>query len=331
MEMDLRLATFTLLVLAAAAVLWRSSRRASGRVWLGVLLALNAVLVAGAWLGPLLAPAPAVIFGAYTLSPLVLLIAVKRLDAPQVLRPRDASILMPAMVVAMLANSGLWTWALLALHGTAFVALALAVRPVRHSRLWIRVLFAVFLLHWMFSAAAGLSGFLGWAHGGIFETVSLATLLAFGLGAGFAGIRYAATHLPVVATFKDAPRADRPELAADDIALCTRLRMLFEQDAIHLDPDLTLEVLALRATAEPRDVSRILNSVLGGGYHDVVRRYRVDRAKELLLADAEATILSVLHASGFNSKSAFHRAFSELVGMTPSEWRRRGQSGRPTS
>lgn len=331
MEMNLRLATFILLVLAAAAVLWRPSRLASGRVWLGVLLALNAVLVAGVWLGPLFPGAPAIIFGVYALSPLVLLIAMRRLNEPKVIGRADALILVPAAVVATLAALGWWGWALMALHGTALVAFGLAIGPFRRSGWWIQILFAVFVVHWGFSMAAGLSGFLGWAHGDLFVTLSLATLLAFGLGAAAAGLKYVAARLPEVATFGESRPADQHELALEDVALCAKLRTLFEQDSIHLDPDLTLEVLALCATAEPRDVSRVLNSVLGGGYHDVVRRYRVDRAKELLLSDRDATILSVLHASGFNSKSAFHRAFSEQVGLTPSEWRRIGQAGRPTS
>ncbi len=331
MEMNLRLATFILLVLTAAAVLWRPSRLASGRVWLGVLLALNAFLVSGPWLLPLIPGAPAVIFGAYALSPLLLLITVRRLNEPKVISAGNALLLVPAGFVASLAALGWWGWALMALHGTALVAFGMAIGAFRRSGAWIRILFAVFVIHWAFSAAAGLSGFMGWAHSGLFVTLSLATLLAFGLGAGIAGLRHVAARLPEVSTFREAPYADRQALAPQDMALCTKLRTLFEEDAIHLDPDLTLEMLALRATAEPRDVSRVLNSVLGGGYHDVVRRYRVDRAKELLLSDRDATILSVLHAAGFNSKSAFHRAFSEQVGLTPSEWRLMDQAGRPTS
>ena len=329
----IRLIAVLMLVPAAAALLWRPRRRAPGRLWLGLLLLVNALLVAGGWLDVLIPGAFPIVVGAYVLSPLLLHRAVTRLHTPVPVSLRDTLLLVPAAVLFSMAITGMWGWALLALHGTAVVTLGMTVATVRRSPVWVRILFAVFVLHWAFSGAASLSAFSGWRAGDLFELASIATLLAFGLGAGMAGVRFVAARFPEVTTFRETPKPTvaTETLTPEHTALCARLRCLFEDDAVHLDPDLTLETLALRATADARDVSRVLNSVLGGGYHDVVRRYRIDHAKALLLQDPDATILSVLHDAGFNSKSAFHRAFSEQVGMTPSDWRRMHAEGRPTS
>lgn len=327
-----------MLVVAAAALLWRpwfsggpgDVARNSGRLWLGLMMAINAVLVLGGLRAVTLPAAiESVLFGMYVLSPMLLQRAVTRLTAPEAVRAMDGLLLVPVVVLTVLAANGLWWWAMVLLHVLAAVFLGMSAGALRRAPTWLRTLFAVFLLHWVFSALAGFSWLVGWPYGAQAEAFSLGTLLAFGVGAGFLGVRHAARHFPVVATFPEA--VARPPSSTEDALLCERLQRLFEEEAVHLDPELTLEVLSLRATAEPRDVSRVLNSVLGGGYHDVVRRYRVERAKDLLVSHPPSPVLSVLHDAGFNSKSAFHRAFSEHVGMTPGAWRRAHEKGRPTS
>jgi AraC-like DNA-binding protein len=49
----------------------------------------------------------------------------------------------------------------------------------------------------------------------------------------------------------------------------------------------------------------------------------VAEAQRLLRDDPELTILGILYQAGFNSKSAFHRAFTDVAGITPSEYRER--------
>ncbi|MFC6977926.1 helix-turn-helix domain-containing protein [Microbulbifer taiwanensis] len=68
----------------------------------------------------------------------------------------------------------------------------------------------------------------------------------------------------------------------------------------------------------------MINKHFGTNFFEFINSYRVEEAKALL-ADAgraDMTVLDVLMESGFNSKSAFHRFFSRLVGMSPTEYRR---------
>jgi AraC-like DNA-binding protein len=54
----------------------------------------------------------------------------------------------------------------------------------------------------------------------------------------------------------------------------------------------------------------------------LVRRARVERAKAMLDEDAAALIMDVALESGFPAKSSFNAAFKEIVGMSPTEYRR---------
>jgi AraC-like DNA-binding protein len=178
----------------------------------------------------------------------------------------------------------------------------------------------LFGVHWALSGSSSVAGLAGLGGGAALETASITALVVFGLFAAGVGVAHLSRRLPEVPQ----PRS----IAPDDFALAERLRDLFDSDHVHLDPDLTLEALAARAGANERDVSRVLSAVLGAGYHDVVRRYRVREAQRLLRDEPDFTVLRILYEAGFNSKSAFHRAFTDVAGMTPSEYRSR-QPGTP--
>jgi AraC family transcriptional regulator len=57
--------------------------------------------------------------------------------------------------------------------------------------------------------------------------------------------------------------------------------------------------------------------------HQWLQRYRIDKAKHLLLSPA-LTIAEIALSCGFADQSHLTRVFSRLVGDTPAAWRRRG-------
>ncbi len=113
-----------------------------------------------------------------------------------------------------------------------------------------------------------------------------------------------------------------PVLAEADARLADRVLDLLDGERVWLDPDLTVETLADRLREPTRDVSRVLNGPVGGGFHQAVGRRRVAEAQRQLRDDPDATVLGVAFEVGFNSKSAFHRAFRRHAGMTPTAYRR---------
>jgi AraC-like DNA-binding protein len=103
------------------------------------------------------------------------------------------------------------------------------------------------------------------------------------------------------------------------------LRGYMETRRPWLDPDLTLEQLALQLKLRPKLLSQAINKGLGQNFFEFINRYRIGEAKRLLNnpADKKVTVLEVLYQVGFNSKSSFNTVFKKQTGLTPSEFKRR--------
>ncbi|TGK35950.1 AraC family transcriptional regulator [Leptospira gomenensis] len=102
-----------------------------------------------------------------------------------------------------------------------------------------------------------------------------------------------------------------------------RLDELMTVKRLYLDENLTLGKLAAELDVQTHQLSEILNVRLGKSFREYVTRFRLEEAADLLLGEPERSILSVLYASGFNSKSSFHKLFQEYYGCSPSEFRNR--------
>lgn len=96
----------------------------------------------------------------------------------------------------------------------------------------------------------------------------------------------------------------------------------------YLDPALTITKLGRRLSIPPRYLSQVINESLRLNFYDFVNSYRVEEVKKLLrdASNGEKNFLGILFEAGFNTKSAFNRAFKKHTGMTPSQYKRRQQS-----
>lgn len=333
----LRWTTALALFVLGVTVVWRPKWSEGARMAFAVVLLVNAGLVSASLAlvtGLLSASANphaySLVLGLFAASPIALGIAVDRVVSPASFGRADAARFAPAGLFVLLlwsvqvllsADAGLYerVWgnrgALIALH--LLVAPTLVRAAVRSAAgpTWLRSVVGLFLAHWLASAASGLTWAFGLPGGAGLELASLSTLLLFGASAGLLALRRGASRLPVY----EAPRPEAPA-SLTDRRLEASLVRLFEEKAVHRDPELTVGALAERVGAGERDVSRVLNDA-HGGYHAILRRYRVREAQRLLRERPEATVSSVLYEAGFNSKSAFHRAFEQEVGMTPGAYR----------
>lgn len=107
-----------------------------------------------------------------------------------------------------------------------------------------------------------------------------------------------------------------------------RLADIMDDGKIYCDEDLSLERLASMAEISPHMLSEFINSKFGVNFNSYINSYRVAEAKTLLSDDPARSVLSVGFASGFNSKSAFYRVFTEVEGVSPGEYRTRLESER---
>lgn len=108
----------------------------------------------------------------------------------------------------------------------------------------------------------------------------------------------------------------------------TVIEKAIHEDKLYLESNINLERFAEQISLKPRDVSAILKMHYQSNFFEFINRYRVEEAKRLLIAPEfkDETILEIIYKSGFNSPSAFHRFFKRMVGITPTEFRQRGEA-----
>lgn len=102
--------------------------------------------------------------------------------------------------------------------------------------------------------------------------------------------------------------------------LAARLETAMRDDALYLDPNLSLQKLSHHVGAVPNHVSQTLNQEIGASFFDYVARWRIEASKPLITA-GDASVLTVALEVGFNSRSAFYKAFKRDTGMTPKGYR----------
>lgn len=103
-------------------------------------------------------------------------------------------------------------------------------------------------------------------------------------------------------------------------ALADKLDAAMRDDALYLDPNLSLDKLARHVRGAPDHVSQTLNVYMGTTFFDYVSRWRVEAAKDLL-ASSRSSVLEIAIDVGFNSRSTFYKAFKRQIGVTPSAFR----------
>jgi AraC-like DNA-binding protein len=89
----------------------------------------------------------------------------------------------------------------------------------------------------------------------------------------------------------------------------------------NLENDLTLEALARESGYSPIHFSRMFRAATGHTPHNYVLHLRVERARQLL-AEPSVSLAEIALECGFSSHSHMTRVFHQLVGMTPSAYRR---------
>lgn len=108
------------------------------------------------------------------------------------------------------------------------------------------------------------------------------------------------------------PLQGRNELLIQNIAL-------YVQD--NYAEDLTLEKLSKALGYHPCYLSSFINQNFGMNFRSLVNRYRVSAAEELL-QDTDSTIAEIALLSGFSTIRSFNRAFEQIRGICPRDFRR---------
>ncbi len=105
----------------------------------------------------------------------------------------------------------------------------------------------------------------------------------------------------------------------------THRRMLRARDAMDRDFALPLRVptLAALACVSEANFIRTFKATFGETPHRYLQRRRIERAM-YLLRTSPMSVTDVCMESGFSGLGTFSRTFRDIVGESPSEFRRRG-------
>ena len=120
-------------------------------------------------------------------------------------------------------------------------------------------------------------------------------------------------------------RAD-PEIAALDQELHSRLVQTFENERFYREEGLTIRRLAVHLGTQEHKLRNLINRGLGyKNFNEFLNKYRIQEACEILLdpEKLDRTIVRIATDLGYRSPGSFNKAFRDITGRTPSDYRRR--------
>jgi AraC-like DNA-binding protein len=121
--------------------------------------------------------------------------------------------------------------------------------------------------------------------------------------------------------------ARRPATSAADPAtmLVKRLERLIEEDQVFKTEGLTIGGLAERLGVHEYKVRQLINAHLGfRNFGAFLNHYRIREARKVLADPSQKRlgIAEIAYRFGYSSLGPFNRAFKEIVGQTPTEYRK---------
>lgn len=105
------------------------------------------------------------------------------------------------------------------------------------------------------------------------------------------------------------------------------LRARIREAGWHRDSGLTIKQLARHLATNESQLSATINAVDGMNFNLLINGLRLEQVcTELLNPSENRSLLDLALDVGFGSKATFNRTFKDQVGMTPSQWKRQGQT-----
>jgi AraC-like DNA-binding protein len=103
-----------------------------------------------------------------------------------------------------------------------------------------------------------------------------------------------------------------------------KLLQFMKDDKPYLDSEISLQGLSKRLAIPEHHLSQVINERLNRNFYNFINHYRLEEAKRILTDPGNRlTIIEIAFQVGFNSKSAFNRAFKQHTNMTPSDFKKK--------
>lgn len=111
----------------------------------------------------------------------------------------------------------------------------------------------------------------------------------------------------------------RPE-TFNESAQKSEIQQSLEYINLHFKEKITLRDVAEYAGYNPTHFSKLFHKKMGITFNHYVSSLRINNAKRML-SGTEQSISFICYECGFSSVSSFNRNFSDIVGVSPSEYR----------
>lgn len=122
--------------------------------------------------------------------------------------------------------------------------------------------------------------------------------------------------------FQEKERYKNKEIDEETLNLISQKLATIVEKELFLDPNFNLEIAAKELKVTKHLLSQYLNETLGKSFSNLIKEYRIEKAKQLLETESNYTIESLGYDSGFSSKSTFFTAFKKITGSTPAEYQK---------
>lgn len=123
---------------------------------------------------------------------------------------------------------------------------------------------------------------------------------------------------------EDAPRyLSSPMKEEKKEEIQQKLLLIMQDQKLYTDCLISLAKISRQIGEPVYMVSQVINEKLDSTFYDWIAKYRVEEAKRMLLdtKTESYTIEQIAEEVGYNSKSAFNKAFKKFTGQTPSQFR----------
>ena len=113
-----------------------------------------------------------------------------------------------------------------------------------------------------------------------------------------------------------------PVSIEDSEIIKSKLVDVLENGELYLKSGLKIRDLSNVTNIPSHHISQVLNEQMKISFHDLINKYRIDKAQQLLGEGAtqKLSIEAIGTICGFTNKSSFYRAFKKNTGKTPTEF-----------
>lgn len=135
-----------------------------------------------------------------------------------------------------------------------------------------------------------------------------------------------AQHQALLRKVNDAKALESARNRADaktekDLQLFERLERVMHDDLVYCQSDISLGKLADMLGTNKTYISSVINTFAKMSFYDYINSYRIERATSILGNIDDTLIKTLAYDLGYNSLSAFYRAFKNATGCSPSNYK----------